>query len=113
MSDAVTDMDWQSFTLLIPGARWGRPLNAFNDILRAGFGTPEAGFIVKSVNSLLSRERLDDQMSVRQLGMRLGRADRTYRPRLRTELESARNHVEPTVFDRIVDIIRNHGPAGK
>jgi len=28
---------------LIPGAQWGRNLDAFNDILRGGFGTPEEG----------------------------------------------------------------------
>ncbi len=26
--------------VLVPGASWGRNLNAFNDILRGGFGTP-------------------------------------------------------------------------
>ncbi len=26
--------------VLIPGAKWGRNLDAFNDVLRGGFGTP-------------------------------------------------------------------------
>ena len=29
--------------VLIPNAYWGRNLDAFNDILRGGFGTPEGG----------------------------------------------------------------------
>jgi len=33
---------------LIPGADWGRNLDAFNNILRGGFGTPEWGFILFS-----------------------------------------------------------------
>lgn len=30
--------------VLIPGVFWGHNLDAFNDILRGGFGTPEEGF---------------------------------------------------------------------
>jgi RNAse (barnase) inhibitor barstar len=44
--------------VLIPGANWGRNLDAFNDILRGGFGTPEGGFVLRWKNSKLSRERL-------------------------------------------------------
>ncbi|MGA7570011.1 MAG: barstar family protein [Candidatus Aquilonibacter sp.] len=32
---------------LIPGVYWGRNLDAFDDILRGGFGTPDAGFIIR------------------------------------------------------------------
>jgi hypothetical protein len=36
---------WDEFSVrLIPGTNWGRNLNAFNDILRGGFGTPDGGF---------------------------------------------------------------------
>ncbi|MCP3977199.1 MAG: hypothetical protein GY720_22140 [bacterium] len=39
---------WDEVTRsLIPGAEWGRNLDAFNDILRGGFGTPEDGFVVR------------------------------------------------------------------
>jgi len=31
--------------VLIPGESWGRNLDAFNDILRGGFGTPDEGSI--------------------------------------------------------------------
>lgn len=98
---------------LIPGAVWGRTLDAFNDILRGGFGTPEGGFVLKWSNSQRSRERLGYPETVRQLEMQLARAHHTNRQDLMRKLELARNHVGPTVFDRIVDIIRDHGPAGK
>ena len=39
--------------VLIPGPYWGRNLDAFNDILRGGFGTPEVGFILRWKNSQL------------------------------------------------------------
>ena len=30
--------------VILPGVTWGRNLDALNDVLRGGFGTPEAGF---------------------------------------------------------------------
>ncbi len=44
--------------VLIPGVEWGRNLNAFNDILRGGFGTPDNGFILLWKNSSVSRQQL-------------------------------------------------------
>ena len=44
--------------VLIPGAKWGHNLDAFNDILRGGFGTPDGGFVLRWVNSDVSRQRL-------------------------------------------------------
>ncbi len=44
--------------VLIPGVDWGRNLNAFNDILRGGFGTPDVGFVLRWKNSSVSRKRL-------------------------------------------------------
>jgi RNAse (barnase) inhibitor barstar len=69
--------------VLIPGASWGRNLDAFNDILRGGFGTPEDGFVVRWRNSELSRQRLT----------LLAPSGRTY-------------------FEELVDILRSHGPGG-
>ena len=40
--------------VLIPGSKWGRNLEAFNDILRGGFGTPDEGFILIWESSVLS-----------------------------------------------------------
>jgi RNAse (barnase) inhibitor barstar len=44
--------------VLIPGAAWGRNLDAFNDVLRGGFGTPDAGFTLRWENHQLSKDRL-------------------------------------------------------
>jgi RNAse (barnase) inhibitor barstar len=43
---------------LIPGSFWGRNLDAFNDILRGGFGTPEGGFVLRWLNAKHSKEQL-------------------------------------------------------
>jgi RNAse (barnase) inhibitor barstar len=69
--------------LLGPGVRWGRNLDAFNDVLRGGFGTPDAGFVLRWRRSALSRKRL----GVRRGGQQL--------------------------FDTLVEIIRLHGPGGE
>lgn len=53
--------------VLIPDASWGHNLNAFNDVLRGGFGTPDGGFVLRWVNSALSREHLGCPETVRQL----------------------------------------------
>ncbi len=46
--------------VLIPGSTWGRNLDAFNDILWGGFGTPEEGFVLVWKNHHLSREKLGE-----------------------------------------------------
>lgn len=35
---------------------WGHNLDAFNDILRGGFGTPEEGFTIRWKNHEVSKE---------------------------------------------------------
>jgi RNAse (barnase) inhibitor barstar len=59
--------------VLIPGAHGGQNLDAFNDILRGGFGTLEGGFVLLWKNSAVSRERLGYPETVRQLERRLAR----------------------------------------
>jgi hypothetical protein len=57
--------------VIIPEAAWGHNLDAFNDILRGGFGTPEDGYAIHWKNHALSRERLGYPETVRQLEIRL------------------------------------------
>jgi RNAse (barnase) inhibitor barstar len=52
---------------LIPGAYWGRNLDAFNDVLRGGFGTPGEGFIFRWTHSDASRACLGYAETERQL----------------------------------------------
>jgi RNAse (barnase) inhibitor barstar len=46
--------------VLVRGRFWGRNLDAFNDILRGGFGTPDEGFVLRWRNHDLSRRRLPE-----------------------------------------------------
>ena len=99
--------------VLIPDAYWGRNLDAFNDILRGGFGTPEEGFVLVWKNSDLSRRRLGYPETVRQLGLRLEKCHPSNREYVAHDLEEAEREEGPTVFDWLVEIIRVHCPGGE
>lgn len=48
--DTLNDF-WEEISVsLIPGTRWGRDFDAFNDVLRGGLGTPRGGFRLRWVN---------------------------------------------------------------
>lgn len=98
--------------VLIPGADWGRNLNAFNDILRGGFGTPEGGFELRWLHADISRERLGYSETVRQLELRLRRCDPSHRSAVAHDLEMAQRGEGPTVFDWLIEIIKDHTAAG-
>jgi RNAse (barnase) inhibitor barstar len=99
--------------VLIPGARWGHNLDAFNDILRGGFGTPEGGFVLRWKNSALSRERLGYAETVRQLEQRLQRCHPTNRGCVMRDLDQARRAEGPTVFDWLLDVVAMHAQGGR
>jgi RNAse (barnase) inhibitor barstar len=98
--------------VLIPGAEWGHNLDAFNDILRGGFGTPEGGFVLRWKNSAVSRERLGYLETVRQLERRLTRCHPLNRRWVSEDLQRAKDRLGPTVFDWLVEIIQTHGAGG-
>jgi len=97
---------------VIPGAFWGRNLDAFNDILRGGFGTPDEGFTLRWTHSAVSREHLSYPETVRQLELRLTRCHPDNRDYVRQQLVEASCGRGPTVFDWLVQIIAEHGPGG-
>ncbi|MBC2651499.1 barstar family protein [Novosphingobium flavum] len=97
---------------LVPDIPWGRNLNAFNDLLRGGFGTPDEGFVLQWTASGRSREALGYPETVRQLQGQLKRCDPSFVAALTADLERAERGEGLTVFDWLVDIIRDHGPGG-
>jgi RNAse (barnase) inhibitor barstar len=99
--------------VLIPSAGWGHNLDAFNDILRGGFGTPYGGFVLRWKHSSVSRERLGYPETVRQLERRLACCHPANRQWVGEDLEQARQGVGPTVFDWLVEIIQVHGGGGQ
>ena len=85
--------------ILIPGADWGRNPNAFNAILRGGFGTPEGGFVLRWINSALSRKLLGYLETVRQLECRLQHCHPKNRKGVSRDLQDAREGRGSTVFE--------------
>lgn len=98
---------------LIPGSDWGRNLNAFNDILRGGFGTPEEGFILRWKNSDLSRGRLGYEETMKCLESALERCHPTGVSDLERQLKDAKLGKGQTAFDWLVEIIEDHCKEGK
>lgn len=98
--------------VLIPGAFWGKNLDAFNDIFRGGFGTPDGSFILRWENSNLSRQCLGYAETVRQLEHRLQRCHPSNRERVSQDLANAKQGNGPTVFEWLVETIRAHGIGG-
>jgi RNAse (barnase) inhibitor barstar len=98
---------------IIPEATWGRNLDAFNDILRGGFGTPDAGFVLCWTNHEISKRRLGYDETARQLRKRLERCHPDNAASVLNDLAAALRHEGPTVFDWLVEIIRLHCPSGE
>jgi RNAse (barnase) inhibitor barstar len=99
--------------VLLPGACWGRNLNAFNDILRGGFGTPKEGFTLRWAHSRASRKALGYSETARQLKRRFAECHALNRETVSIELAHARSGAGPTVFDWLGEIIREHGSGGE
>jgi hypothetical protein len=124
MGKAVYEFDGRDFStlddffgvvdrVLVPGAGWGHNLDAFNDVLRGGFGTPAGGFVLRWTSADESRERLGYPETVRQLKRRLERCHPSNRAAVAADLARAEARTGPTVFDWLVGIIRDHGPGGR
>lgn len=98
--------------VLTGGVTWGRNLDAFNDILRGGFATPEGGFLFRWKNSDISRQQLGYQETVRQLELRIKRCHPANLTIVAKDIETAKSNQGETVFDWLVQIIKIHGPGG-
>lgn len=91
-----------------PGGYFGRNLDAFNDCLRGGFGTPDDDdYVIEWRDHQTSREYLGYAETVRQLEMRLLRCHHTNRPAVAAELAAAREGRGDTVFDWLVTIFED------
>ena len=98
---------------LVPEVKWGRNLDAFNDLLRGGFGTPSEGFILRWNNCGISRERFGYEETARELARRLTHCHPSNRRNVAKQLQAAQNQTGDTVFQWLVDIIRVHCEGGK
>ncbi len=94
--------------VLIPNAKWGKNLDAFNDILSGGFGTPENGFILEWKHSSISKLKLYYPETVRQLELQLKHCHPTNAFKIKTDIELAKQNIGETVFEWLTKIINDH-----
>ena len=99
--------------VLAPNSDWRRNLDALEDLLRGGFGTPVGGFVLRWKNAALSRERLGFPETVRQLRIRLERCHPDGQSQVEQQLKAAKKFQGATTFDWVMAIIRRHGPGGE
>jgi len=90
---------------------WGRNLDAFNDVLRSDF-MPEQGYIIIWKNSQLSKQFLGYEETGKQLTKRLEKSHLDNVLSIQAQLDEAKQRIEPTVFDWLIEIIQDHCPGG-
>ena len=90
----------------------GRNLGAFSDILSGGFGTPEGGFVLRWSHAAESKSHLSYSETVQQLKVRVEKGHHENRQYVRQQLHLAEINQGPTVFDWLVEIIRDHRADG-
>lgn len=94
--------------VLMPGASWGRNLDAFNDILRGGFGTPEGGFILVWENAKKSKKDLGYKETLKWLKDGLDKIDTSNLSVRKKKIALMEIDQGETLFMILVDIILNH-----
>lgn len=93
-----------------PGGYFGSNLDAFRDCLCGDFGTPDGGYVIRWLNSAVSRRNLGYPETARQHYLTLQTCHPLSRDYVRENIERALRHEGPTVFDQLVEIIREaHG----
>jgi RNAse (barnase) inhibitor barstar len=102
----------REFSRLLDNHTWRGNLDAFNDLLRGGFGTPENGWVLRWLNSELSRSALGHEATIQRLERLLLTCHPSNRSDIEDRIHRARRGQGPTLFDDIVGIIREHGPGG-
>lgn len=93
---------------LFPDALWGHNLDAFNDVLWGGFGTPDEGFNLCWKNSNISQQKLGYEETVKELKLRLLKCRPSNRESVVEDIKRAEQNIGSTVFDWLVGIIKEH-----
>ena len=112
---AFTDFEGfrREFAALLHDYVWHGSLDAFNDILRGGFGTPEGPWVLRWLSSERSRQSLGHEATLTRLEMLVSTCHPSHVEDFRRRINAARRRQGPTLFDEMVEIIRVHGPGGE
>jgi GNAT superfamily N-acetyltransferase len=102
----------REFNRLLCHHTWNGNLDAFNDILRGGFGTPETTWTLRWADAERSRRVLGHPAMARWLQRNLQSCHPTNRAGVEARLRAAQRGEGETLFGLIVEIIREHAPDG-
>jgi len=91
---------------------WRGNLDAFNDILHGGFGTPDGGFILVWRNAELSRQRLGYPETIKWLEERIQNCHPSNIKHFKQRLKLAQQNKGKTLFDMLVEIITDEDHKG-
>ncbi len=93
---------------VIPGVDWGKNLDAFDDVLSGGFGTPPEGFTLIWKNAALSRERLGYAETLKYLEHQLSACDSSQRNSVFAEIEKLKKGEGQMLCDMLIEIVKEH-----
>ena len=93
---------------VIPGKEWGKNLDALDDVLSGGLGTPEEGFTLLWKNSALSRERLGYAETLKYLEHQLSVCDSSQRNSVFSEIEKLKKSEGQLLIDMLIEIVKEH-----
>ena len=104
LAEAATEFT-QVLGLTIP---WNGNLDAFNDFLNGGFGTPGEGFILIWQYSETSKMRLGFEETLRWLDEAARKSRPSNASQIHDRIAAARRKQGQTLFETLVEIIRDH-----
>lgn len=92
------------------GWNTGKNLDAFNDLLRGGFGIHEYGqpLEIQWINAQKSKEDLGWEETINHLNKKLRACLPSNHESVKIELQDAIEHRGKTLFELIIDIISEH-----
>lgn len=94
--------------VLVPGCDWGHNLDAFDDILDGGYGTPKKGFILVWRNARKSQRDLGYPETLRWLETTFPIVHEQNIDHWRTRMDQAKREEGSTLFLTLIDIIVDH-----
>jgi RNAse (barnase) inhibitor barstar len=101
-----------SRSVLLGEYDWGGNLDALNDVLRGGFGTPDGPWVLKWIHANQSRQALGFEAMIRWLRDHLATCHPSSQADFRARLAKAERQQGETLFDLVVSIMREHGVGG-
>jgi hypothetical protein len=87
---------------------WNGHLDAFNDFLNGGFGTPDEGFVLIWEHSDTSRRNLGYPETILWFEERVRSCHPSNASYMREHLETAKRLSGETLFDMLLDIVNKH-----